>query len=51
MHTQFLVGKPTSYKRPLGRPRNRLENNIKIDLRDVGYAGVDCIQLGQERVQ
>jgi len=35
-----LVGKPGG-KRPLGRPRRRWEYNIKIDLQEVGFGGVD----------
>ena len=36
-------------KRPLGRPSLRWEDNIKMDLREVGYGGVDCIDLAQNR--
>jgi hypothetical protein len=32
-------------KRPLGRPRHRWEGNIKIDLREIGWSGVDWIDL------
>jgi len=35
-----LVGKPEG-KRPLGRPRRRWENNIKMDLQEVGCGGMD----------
>jgi hypothetical protein len=35
-----LVGKPER-RRPLGRPRRRWEDNIKMDLREVGWRGVD----------
>jgi hypothetical protein len=45
-----LVGKPES-KRPLGRPRWRLEDNIKLDLRETGIDGANWIQLAQDRVQ
>jgi hypothetical protein len=38
-------------RRPLGRPRHRWENNIKIDLREIGIDGVNWIQLAQDRVQ
>ncbi|KAJ4440896.1 hypothetical protein ANN_10743 [Periplaneta americana] len=38
-------------KRPLGRPRRRWEDNIKMDLREVGYDGRDWINLGQDRDQ
>jgi hypothetical protein len=42
-----LVGKPEG-KRPLGRPRRRLEDNIKMDLQEVGVRG-DCMELAQDR--
>jgi hypothetical protein len=42
-----LVGKPEG--RRLGRPRRRWENNIKIDLREVGWGGMDWINLAQDR--
>jgi hypothetical protein len=45
-----LVGKPEG-KRPLGRPRRRWENNIKMDLREIGIDGANWIQLVQDRVQ
>jgi hypothetical protein len=35
--------------RPLGRPRHRWEDNIKMDLKEVGYGGMDCIDLAQDR--
>jgi hypothetical protein len=44
------VGKPEG-KRPLGRPRRRWVNNIKIDLREVGLDGTDWIDLAQDRDQ
>jgi hypothetical protein len=43
-----LVGKPEG-RRPLGRPRRRWEDNIKIDLREVGWGGADWIDLAQDR--
>jgi hypothetical protein len=43
-----LVGKPVG-RRPLGRPRRRWVDNIKIDLREVGCGGVDWIDLAQDR--
>ena len=36
-------------KRPLGRPRRRWEDNIKIDLQEVGCGGMDWIELAQDR--
>jgi hypothetical protein len=45
-----LVGRP-EYKRPLGRPRRRLEDNIKMDLREMGIDGWNWIQLAQDRDQ
>jgi hypothetical protein len=47
---RVLVGRPKG-KRPLGRPRHRWENNIKMDLREIGVDGVNWIQLAQDRVQ
>ena len=38
------LGKPVG-KRPLGKPRRRWQDNIKIDLQDVGCGGMDCIGL------
>jgi len=43
---RVLVGKPEG-KRPLGRPRGRREDNIKLDLQKVGCGGVDWIELVQ----
>jgi hypothetical protein len=42
------VGKPEG-KRPLGRPRRRWEDNIKMDFQEVGCGGVDWIELAQDR--
>jgi hypothetical protein len=44
------VGKPEG-KRPLGRPRRRWVDNIKMDLRETGWAGMDGIDLPQDRDQ
>jgi hypothetical protein len=38
-------------KRPLGRPRRRWEDNIKLDLREIGIDVANYIQLAQDRVQ
>jgi len=42
-----LVGKPEG-KRPLGRPRRRWEDNIKMNFQEVGYGGMDWIELAQD---
>jgi hypothetical protein len=47
---RVLVGRPKG-KRPLGRPRHRWEDNIKLDLRERGINGANWIQLAQDRVQ
>jgi hypothetical protein len=44
------VGKPEG-KRPLGRPRRRWVNNIKMDHREIGWYGMDWIDLAQDRDQ
>ena len=43
-----LVGKPEG-KRPLGSPRRRWEDNIKMDLQEVGCWGMDWIELAKDR--
>jgi len=45
---RVLVGKPEE-KRPLGRRRRRWEDNIKMNLQEVGFGGMDCIELTQDR--
>jgi hypothetical protein len=45
---RLLVGKPEG-KRPLGRPRRRWVNNIRMDLAEVGWGDVDWIDLAQDR--
>jgi hypothetical protein len=45
---RILVGKPDG-KRPLGRPRCRWVDNIKMDLKEVGWDGRDWIDLAQDR--
>jgi len=43
-----LVGTPEG-KRPLGRPRRRLEDNIKMNLQKVGWGAMDWIDLAQDK--
>ena len=45
---RVLVGKPEG-KRPLGRPWCRWEDNIKLDLQEVGYGCMDRIEVAQDR--
>jgi hypothetical protein len=45
---RVLMGKPEGKRQP-GRPRRRWEDNIKVDLRDVGCGGVEWIELAQDR--
>jgi hypothetical protein len=47
---RILVGKPKG-KRPLRRPRRRWVDNIKIDHREIGWGGMDWIDLAQDRDQ
>jgi hypothetical protein len=45
---KVLVEKPEG-NRPLGRPRCRWEDGIRMDLREIGWRGVDWIRLSQDR--
>jgi len=45
---RILVGN-SEVKRPLGRPRHRWKDNIKMDLSEVGCGGMDWIELSQDR--
>jgi hypothetical protein len=47
---RVLVGRPEG-KRPLGRPRRRWKDNIKLDLREIGIDGANWTQLAQDRIQ
>jgi hypothetical protein len=42
------VGRPEG-RRPLGRPRHRWEDNIKMDLQEVGWGGMDWIDMAEDR--
>jgi hypothetical protein len=45
---KILMGKPEG-KRPLGRPKRRWEDGIRMELREIGWGSVDWIQLAQDR--
>jgi hypothetical protein len=45
---RILVGRSEG-RRPLGRPRRRWEDNIKMDLLEVGWGGMDWIDMAQDR--
>jgi hypothetical protein len=45
---RIWVGKPEG-RRPLGRPRRRWVDNIKMDLSEIGWDGVDWVDLAQDR--
>jgi hypothetical protein len=47
---RILVGMPEG-KRPLGRPRHRWVDNIIMDLRQIGWDGLDWIDMAQDRDQ
>jgi hypothetical protein len=46
---RVLVGRPEC-ERPLGRPRHRWEDNIKVERREIGMDGANWIRLAQDRV-
>jgi hypothetical protein len=50
MHTGFWW-ESQERERPLGRPRRRWEDNIKMDLREMGWSGMDWTDLAQDRDQ
>jgi hypothetical protein len=47
---RVLMGKPEG-KRPLGRPRHRWEDGVRMNLREIGWESADWIQLAQDRDQ
>jgi hypothetical protein len=50
-NTYRVLAEKTDGKRPLGSPSRRREDNIKMNLRDIGRGGVDYIHLAQDRNQ
>jgi hypothetical protein len=48
--SRIMMGKPER-KSPLGRPRRRWVDNIKMDLGEVGWGGMDLIDLAEDREQ
>jgi hypothetical protein len=50
MDIRLLVGKPGG-RRPLGRPRSRWVDNVRMGLREIGLVGTDWINLAQDRDQ
>jgi hypothetical protein len=46
-----MDGSKYERRRPLGRPRRRWEDNIRMDLREIGWEGVDWILLAKDRDQ
>jgi hypothetical protein len=50
VYNEILVGKPEG-KRPLGRPTRRWVDNIKMDLREIGWTDMDWFDVGQDRDQ
>jgi hypothetical protein len=45
----MVLGEKPEGRRPLGRPRHRWEDNIKMELQDVGWGGMDWISVAQDR--
>ena len=48
LHNHILTGKPTG-KRPLRRPRRRLEDNIRMDLEEIGINAGNWVDSAQDR--
>jgi hypothetical protein len=46
---RILVGKPEG-KRPLGRPKHRWEDNVEMDLREIGWEDANSIHLAQNMI-
>jgi len=47
---KMLFGKPEE-RRPLGKPKHRWEDNIRMDLKEIGWKGMDWIHLAHDRNQ
>jgi hypothetical protein len=47
---KILIGKPEG-ERPRERPRRRCEDNVRVDLREIGWKGVDWIRMDRDRDQ
>jgi hypothetical protein len=45
----IVFGEETEQRRPLGKPRRRWEDNIKMDFREMGWENMEWIHLSQER--
>jgi hypothetical protein len=48
LHVGIIIGKPEG-KKPLVRPRNGWENNVKMDLRELQWEGIGCFHLAVDR--
>jgi hypothetical protein len=48
MYVLIFLGKPDG-KRPLGRPKSRFDDNIKMNLREIGWEGMDFINVARDR--
>jgi hypothetical protein len=51
LETYRVSQEERTYSEPLGRPRRRWVDNIKMNLREIGWDGMDWIDLGQDRDQ
>jgi hypothetical protein len=51
MNAYRILVRKSEGKRPLERPRRRWEDNIRMDFRDIGWGGMDWINLAQDRDQ
>jgi len=49
MRRAYILARKPEGKRPLGRPKRRREDNIRMDPKEIGWEGVDWIHLAQDR--